>query len=157
MEWKVYWHYRFRTIIMELIGNISNLKRTSPERLKGHPYVRLYVALVDTMTRIEQDPKLPCYYLGNTMGAEHRDWRRAKDGLPDRYRLFFKFFSSYQEIFFAWVNDEKTLRKEGAKTDCYAVFRRMLEKGQIPSDHATFLAQSVGKESTGAGFTVARN
>ena len=33
----------------------------------------------------------------------------------------------------AWLNDEATLRKAGAKTDVYAVFQRMLRRGEVPS------------------------
>jgi toxin YhaV len=33
---------------------------------------------------------------------------------------------------YAWVNDERTLRKSGAKTDPCAVFRAMLEAGDPP-------------------------
>ena len=35
---------------------------------------------------------------------------------------------------FAWVNDEQTLRKRGAKSDPYAVFRAMLKRGNPPAD-----------------------
>jgi hypothetical protein len=31
------------------------------------------------------------------------------------------------------MNDEGTLRKGGAATDVYTVFRRMLESGDVPS------------------------
>lgn len=37
-------------------------------------------------------------------------------------------------IVYVWLNDEVTLRKVGAKTDVYAVFQRMLARGEVPSD-----------------------
>jgi toxin YhaV len=36
-------------------------------------------------------------------------------------------------VIFAWLNDEDTLRKEGSRTDVYDVFKRMLERGDVPS------------------------
>ena len=42
-------------------------------------------------------------------------------------------------IIFAWVNDETTLRTYGSKTDAYAVFKGMLDKGDPPDDWATLL------------------
>jgi toxin YhaV len=62
-------------------------------------------------------------------------WRRVERGLPPRYRLFFRFSSQpVRIILYAWLNDEATLRKAGAKTDLYAVFQRMLRRGEVPSD-----------------------
>ena len=68
------------------------------------------------------------------MGTEFRHWRRAKIGR--RFRLFFRFDSKTRIIIFAWVNDENTLRASGSKTDPYAVFQRMLERGHPPDDWA---------------------
>ncbi len=36
----------------------------------------------------------------------------------------------------AWVNDEKTKRAYGSRTDAYAVFARMLKNGHPPDDWA---------------------
>lgn len=63
--------------------------------------------------------KIPSYFIfrttsnrssekGNTLGPEHRHWRRAKIGR--RFRLFFRYDSRAKTIVFAWVNDEQTLR-----------------------------------------------
>ena len=35
-------------------------------------------------------------------------------------------------IVYAWVNDENTLRSSGSKSDPYAVFLKMLERGNPP-------------------------
>jgi len=37
-------------------------------------------------------------------------------------------------IIFSWVNDEKTLRSAGSAKDPYAVFQKMLERGNPPDD-----------------------
>ncbi|MSP97824.1 MAG: hypothetical protein EXR29_11490 [Betaproteobacteria bacterium] len=65
-------------------------------------------------------------------------WRRAKRGLPERYRPFFRFASKpVRLIVDAWFNHEDTLRKAGCKTHVYETFRRMLERGEVPDsiDH----------------------
>ena len=42
-------------------------------------------------------------------------------------------------IVFAWVNDTKTLRTYGSKTDAYAVFRSMLDRDTPPDDWVALL------------------
>lgn len=80
---------------------------------------------------IPKDPNDRRFRLGNTIGPEYRHWFRAKFG-ASRFRLFFRFHSQVQVIVLGWVNDENTLRTHGAKTDAYAVFRRMLGAGNPP-------------------------
>jgi toxin YhaV len=66
------------------------------------------------------------------MGSDYRHWRRAKIG--QRFRLFFRFDSKSRVIIFAWINDEHTLRAAGSKNDAYAVFKRMLMRGNPPDN-----------------------
>jgi toxin YhaV len=48
--------------------------------------------------------------------------------------MFFMFASKpLAVVIYAWLNDEDTLRKEGSRTDVYEVFKRMLERGDVPS------------------------
>ena len=83
---------------------------------------------------VPTSPAGPVFRLGQTLGKSHGNWRRVKKGLPQRYRLFFMFTSNpLQVIIYAWLNDEFTLRKEGSRTDVYGVFKRMLERGEVPS------------------------
>ena len=51
--------------------------------------------------------------LGNTLGPEHRHWRRAK--FLGRFRLFFRYSSKDRVIIYAWVNDQNTLLKAGGR------------------------------------------
>ena len=67
--------------------------------------------------------------------------------------MFFRFSTSAKVIVFAWVNDENTLRTYGSKSDAYAVFRKMLDKGNPPDDWAALLAaasESEARERLGA-------
>jgi toxin YhaV len=80
------------------------------------------------------NPDHPDFRLGKTLGLEYTNWRRVKKGMPDRYRLFFRFASSpVRLIVYVWFNDQDTLRKAGSRTDVYEVFKRMLARGDVPS------------------------
>ena len=37
-------------------------------------------------------------------------------------------------IIYAWVNDEKTMRKSGGRSDLYAIFSSRLRNGELPDD-----------------------
>lgn len=53
-----------------------------------------------------------------------------------QYRLFFRIEEDPYigpVVYFAWMNDEKSLHRTGNAEDCYAVFRELLEKGEIES------------------------
>ncbi|MGL5139225.1 MAG: type II toxin-antitoxin system YhaV family toxin, partial [Beijerinckiaceae bacterium] len=89
---------------------------------------------------IPRDPNALTYQLGNTLGPSHRHWRRAK--FLQRFRLFFRFDSTARIIIYAWVNDENTLRKAGARNDPYAVFLRRLEAGDPPDDWVELLGDA---------------
>lgn len=141
IDWEVHYGHLFLASFRALRCELEILKQKNPDKLMGHPKVKLYRCLVKVLQEIKNDPKQPQYHLGNTLGVEHRDWKRAKNGLPSRYRLFFKYFSSPEyDIFIAWLNDEKTLRKEGAKSDCYKVFQQLLEGQKIPSNQDDLIA-----------------
>ena len=43
---------------------------------------------------------------------------------------------------YVWVNDEFTLRKSGSKTDSYAVFKSMLNAGNLPHTFEGLLKHS---------------
>ena len=62
--------------------------------------------------------------------CEFLHWFRVKkQGLLPRYRLFFQFRSEAPKtIIYAWLNDERTLRKAGDKNDVYAVFYSDVER-----------------------------
>ena len=92
------------------------------------------------------DPARDEYRQGNTLGPAHRHWRRAKVGR--RFRLFFRYDSKAKTIVFAWVKDEQTLRSAGSKSDPYAMFEKMLERGNPPDDWDSLVAASRSDWST---------
>ena len=142
--WTAYITRHLDSRLKQLERNIERLRREN-QNLRNHPDIQLYVGAVRGMEKARQDPTHPEYLLGNTLGTEHRDWRRIKRLLPSRYRMFFKFFSTDKEVFFVWMNDAETLRKEGAKSDCYAYFRWMLDSGRVSSCRNKLLDKSAPK------------
>jgi toxin YhaV len=120
---------------------VRRLAALDPKGYTQHPKAKLLAAvrrlLLDV---IPADSRAPEFQLGNTLGPEYRQWRRAK--FSGRFRLFFRFHSASRSIVYVWMNDEGTLRKAGGRTDPYGVFHQMLGRGRPPSDWADLLRES---------------
>ncbi len=142
--WQFFYFRAFKAALDELEADVTRLAKLDPTGYKAHPKTRLLASVYKVITQqVPANPDHPDFRLGKTLGGEYANWRRVKKGLPDRYRLFFRFASSpVKLIVYVWFNDEDTLRKAGAKTDVYAVFRRMLERGQVPTSIVALLAAS---------------
>lgn len=98
------------------------------------PDAKLLAHLLDpVLDKIPRDPGNAAYRRGGTLGEDRKHWLRGKTG-NGRYRLFYRFQSAARIIAYAWVNDETTLRTYGSSTDAYAVFAKMLNAGNPPSD-----------------------
>lgn len=54
--------------------------------------------------------------------------------MPERYRLFYTFSSAERVIIPLYLNDADTLRKRGAGSDPYEIFKRMVRRGEVGSD-----------------------
>jgi len=96
--------------------------------------------------RIPQDPERPEFRQGSTLGPKRKHWCRAKFG-NGRFRLFFRFRTDARIIVYAWVNDTGTLRTYGSRTDAYAMFGRMLDRGAPPDDWDALLERASSEES----------
>ena len=131
--WKLYVHPLLRDQLMRLVEQVDALAKKSPATYREEPATKL-LATINRYIRetIPRDPNAPEFRQGNTLGKDNRHWFRAK--FHERYRLFYRFATKEKVIIYAWVNDEKTLRKAGSKTDPYTVFRGMLEAGDPPSN-----------------------
>jgi len=141
-------HPLFVRVVEELLQEAKKIKVTQPDAFDSHPKVKLLAKIINLISdEIPQDPSHTKFNQGNTLGSNHRAWKRAKFG---RYRLFFRYHSKIQKddvelkvIVFVWLNDEKGLRKEGDKNDPYAVFERMLKAGNPPSSFEELVQESV--------------
>jgi len=116
-------------------------QRSDPAGFASNANVKLFQGLSHLMLEaIPQDPSRDEYRQGNTLGASYRHWRRARVGR--RFRLFFRYDAKAKVIIYAWVNDRRTLRSKGSKSDPYSIFARMLARGNPPDDWTSLLTAS---------------
>jgi toxin YhaV len=134
----------FKAALDELEQIVTELAQQNPAGYKAHLKTRLLASVYKAITQlVPANSDHADFRLGKTLGAEYTNWRRVKNGTPDRYRLFFRFASSpVRLIVYVWFNDEDTLRKAGAKTDVYEAFKQMLARGEVPTSIESLLAES---------------
>ncbi len=139
--WNLLFHECLSGQLQKLYAAAERAQQQDPQGFESNVNVRLFAGLSKLIFEtVPSDPNREEYRQGNTMGRAFRHWRRAKNGR--RFRLFFRFDSKTRIIIFAWVNDENTLRSSGRKSDPYAVFQRMLERGHPPDDWASLVLVS---------------
>jgi toxin YhaV len=132
--WLILAHPLLLDQLDRLLIAVEKDKKKRPSDYRRTANWKLLAALSKLLFEtIPEDPLRPEYRQGNTLGAEHRHWFRAKFG-GQRFRLFFRYSARAKIIVYAWVNDRDTLRTYGAKTDAYAVFASMLRQGNPPDD-----------------------
>ena len=139
------WTLLFHDCVIEQLQKLDAAARRAqendPKGFKSNANVKLFRALSQLMLDVVPgDPARDEYRQGNTLGPAHRHWRRAKIGR--RFRLFFRYDSKAKVIVYAWVNDEQTLRSSGSKSDPYAVFEKMLGRGNPPDDWNALVLES---------------
>jgi toxin YhaV len=141
--WRLYVHPLFEQQFRQLVEQVEALAAKDPTGYKELPAAKL-LATINRYIRetIPRNPGAAEFRQGNTLGSDNRHWFRAK--FHERYRLFYRFSSREKVIIYAWVNDERTLRKSGSRTDPYRVFRAMLEAGDPPDTMEQLLVR--GKE-----------
>lgn len=144
--WGLYYFRIFKAALDELEAAVIQLARSDPKGYKTHPKTKLLASVYKEITEmVPTNPDAPEFRLGKTLGADNINWRRVKKGMPDHYRLFFRFASNpVKVIVYVWFNDEDTLRKAGAKTDVYETFKRMLTRGVVPGSITELLEESAG-------------
>ena len=140
-DWNLLFHDGLIEQLQKLQAAAQRAQAQDPQGFESNANVKLFNALAQLMLEtVPSDPNRDEYRQGNTMGPAFRHWRRAKVGR--RFRLFFRFDSKTKVIIFAWVNDENTLRSAGSKSDPYAVFQKMLERGHPPDAWAALVTAS---------------
>ncbi len=131
--WTLLFHDGVIGQLRRLHAAAQRAEQSDPQGFASNANVKLFRALSQTMLDgVPGDPARDEYRQGNTLGPAHRHWRRARIGR--RFRLFFRYDSKAKVIVYAWVNDEQTLRASGGKSDPYAVFGKMLRRGNPPDD-----------------------
>jgi toxin YhaV len=139
--WRLFTHPLFDRQLRRLVEQVEGIAAKDPAGYREHSAAKLLATMNRYMREIiPNDPGAAEFRQGNTLGPDNRHWFRAK--FHERYRLFYRFSSQEKVIVYAWVNDDRTLRKSGAKTDPYRVFRIMLEAGNPPATMAQLLARA---------------
>ncbi|MBB4820926.1 type II toxin-antitoxin system YhaV family toxin [Pseudomonas solani] len=139
--WTLYGHPFFIFRLEELVTEVEELMALDPDGFHHHPIYKLWECVDhQILVGVPRDPGDKLFNQGNTLGLKNRHWRRVKKGLPQRYRLFFQFRSSAPKtIIYAWLNDDRTLRKDGDRSDVYAVFAKMLSSRKMPGSFQELL------------------
>jgi toxin YhaV len=146
--WTLYEHPEFIRQREKLEAVVEAHRKKDPEAYRGTDDFKLLAAITRLILEvIPADPAADGFRQGATLGKTRKHWFRAKFG-NGRYRLFFQFSSRAKVIIYAWVNDENSKRTYGARTDAYAVFRSMLDKGDPPDSWAD-LMKAVGAATAG--------
>jgi toxin YhaV len=149
--WQLYAHPLFLDQIAKLNAAIDKARKKSPETYQNTAASKTLDSIVKLVNEvIPSDPTRPEFRQGDTLGPDHKHWFRAKFG-GGRFRLFFRYDSKQKVIVYAWVNDENTLRAYESKTDAYAVFRKMLDQGNPPTDWDD-LMKACGPTNAGQKF-----
>jgi toxin YhaV len=139
--WRLYLSPKFDQQLQLLEDQVEAFAAKDPISCNERPVVKLLAAIHRLMFElIPRNPNAAEFRQGNTLGAAHRHWFRAK--FHQRYRLFYRFSSKEKVIVYAWMSDERTLRKSGSKTDPYHVFRALLEAGDPPATMEQLLARA---------------
>jgi toxin YhaV len=139
--WTVLFHACLIEQLEKLQLAVERARDGDPQGYTANANYKLFKALsLLILETVPTDPGKDEYRQGNTMGPQWRHWRRAKIG--QCFRLFFRYDSTSKIIVFAWVNDTQTLRAKGSRNDPYAVFQRMLLRGNPPDSWDELVAAS---------------
>lgn len=108
--WNLYYHYLFKERLDLLETHIAKLKeRLSNEEFKKHPEAKKLKKVYYTITElVPLNPEDPIFLATSSL-KRHKDWRRVKNSPAPKYRLFFKYFKSKTDIFYAWFNDQSSV------------------------------------------------
>jgi toxin YhaV len=143
-EWSIFAHSLFLAQVEELLIQVENLRQKYPNDYhKKNATKRLAAIAKLAFDVIPQDPTLPVYRQGATLGDDYKHWFRAK--FFQQYRLFFRYHQESRIIVYAWVNDEDSKRAYDSNTDAYLVFKKMLERGYPPDEWDELLAAAKGE------------
>lgn len=155
-EWTLLTHPCFEEQFDNLLEQVEQARVKHPDIFQGKACTKLLsVVLKVVFEGILQNPSGAEYRQGNTLGPDYKHWRRAKFG-AGRYRLFFRYSEKDKIIVLAWMNDEKTLRTYGSKSDAYRVFSGMINNGNPPDDWEALVEASNDSSTFLQKFRVVR-
>ena len=117
--WTIFAHPLFLDQLEAMIAAVEKGRKKDPKGYKKRRTAKLLAAVLKVA--FEDIP-----------GDDYKHWFRAK--FLQQFRLFFRYQQSAASkiIVLAWVNDDSTLRAYESANDAYAVFRKMLDRGNPP-------------------------
>lgn len=146
--WTIYAHPLFLDQFEAMIEAVEKARKKDPKTYKKKRAAKLLAAVLKiAFEDVPGDPTRDVYRQGSTLGDDYKHWFRAK--FLQQFRLFFRYQQSENAkiIVLAWVNDDTTLRAYESATDAYAVFRKMLDRGNPPDTWSALLAAASSVES----------
>ena len=131
--WTIYAHPLFLNQLEAMIAAVEKARKKDPTGYKKKRAAKLLAADI--------------YRQGGTLGDEYKHWFRAK--FLQQFRLFFRYQQSadVKIIVLAWVNDDSTLRAYESANDAYAVFRKMLDRGNPPDTWKELVATATSNDA----------
>lgn len=125
----------------DLVTAVEVLREKHPETYWKKAPTKI-LAAIEKLTKevIPADPTSSSFDMGNTIGPEHRAWKRVK--FLQQFRLFFRYDAKSRIIVYGWVNDEGSKRAYGSKTDAYRIFQKRLAAGDPPTDWSDLLKRA---------------
>jgi toxin YhaV len=128
-DWLLLAHPQFEDQYSTWLTEVQRLSKKDPQGYRSKMQTKRFAALHKLVFQvIPADPASAKYLLGNSLGEQNRNWRRAKFG--QQFRLFFRFDSKAKIIIYAWVNNQDALRAYGSKTDAHLVFAQKLSNSE---------------------------
>ena len=144
--WSLFAHPLFLDQLEDLLAQVEQLRQKYPEDYPKKNAAKRLAAIAKLVFEIiPQDPTRREYRQGKTLGEDYKHWCRAK--FFQQYRLFFRYHLQSKLVVFAWVNDNRSKRAYGSKTDAYRVFQKMLDSDCPPDDWETLL-EAAKRETT---------
>lgn len=156
--WQLFGHPLFIERLDALVAEAEALAEVSPDDFHKH-------SLPNCMRRSRTQS---CSVFLPTRAPQPTTWaillvKTSDIGNGSRAGFLIGIVSSFniaacpKSIIYAWLNDNLTLRKAGARTDVYRVFRAMLEGGRMPNSFQELMRAATpmeagGEEQTGFSY-----
>ncbi len=139
--WTIYAHPLFLNQLEAIIATVEKARKKDPKGYRKKRAAKLLAAVLKVAFEdIPGNPTRDVYRQGSTLGDDYKHWFRAK--FLQQFRLFFRYQQSGDAkiIVLAWVNDDSSLRAYESANDAYAVFRKLLDRGNPPDTWSDLLA-----------------
>ncbi|WP_288397311.1 type II toxin-antitoxin system YhaV family toxin [uncultured Sulfitobacter sp.] len=143
--WSIYAHPLFLDQLEGLTLAVEARKSRDPKNWRKKNSTKRLAAIFKLLTEaLPAVPGAAAFRQGGTPGDPRKHWFRAK--YFQQYRLFYRFNSDAKVVLVAWMNDDKTLRAYGSKTDAYATLKGMLEDGNLPYNFDVLLKEAAAAD-----------